>query len=71
MGNILRTSTSRNHYLLVVNFQKQLYPTDLLHFLLSVAPSEGQASPSDLDKLEKCTICGDELKKAGDLGKNK
>lgn len=50
MGNILRTSGSRNHYPFVVTFQKQLCPTGLLLFLLCVAPSEGQATLSELGK---------------------
>lgn len=50
MGNILRTGSSRNHYPFVVTFQKKLCPTGLLLFLPSIAPSEGQATPSDLDK---------------------
>lgn len=71
MGNILRTCGSRNHYPFVVTFQKKLCPTGLLLFLPSVAPSEGQATPSDLDKQEEFTICGNELGVAGDSGKIK
>lgn len=50
MGNMLRTSGSRNHYPFVVTFQKRLCPAGLLFFLPSVAPSEGQATSGDLDK---------------------